>query len=480
LFGGLSAVPGVEAMATIRLFKHYIPTPFLVLGLLEAMVLALAFYGGVELRFWQAVGPLEQRVGPLLPKSIVFAMIVTLCMMAVGLYQRATREGMEAMALRMAAGFLLSLVPLTLSYYLFPGLYLGRGALALSFIVAYPSLILVRLIFFQIVDQDLIKRRILVLGAGEQAALISNLRRQTDRRGFKVVGYIHMRGERDVVDEEPVVRLNIPLRDYVRCQRVDEIVVAVDDRRKSLPVHELLDCKMEGVEVLDLLTFFERETGRVTLNILHPSWLFLSDGFSQGTLRSYEKRAFDVLATCLLLPFALPLMALVALAIYVEDRGKGGILYSQIRVGEGGEPFRIYKFRSMRAEAEQDGQARWAQEHDSRITRVGAVIRKVRLDELPQLFNVLRGDMSFVGPRPERPEFVEQLAQAIPYYRERHRVRPGLTGWAQIRYQYGSSERDAFEKLQYDLYYVKNHGIFLDLLILLTTAEVVLWGKGAH
>lgn len=467
-------------MATIRIFKHYVPTPFLLLGLLELVLLAVAFRIGVEIRFMYGTSAVREHVLPLMPKASTFAVVVVLTMIALGLYQRNMREGMEAMALRLAASFLASIVPLTLVYYLVPDLFLGRGALALALVVAFPVILGLRYYFFQAVDQDLLKRRVLVLGAGEKASMISNLRRQTDRRGFKVVGYIHMPGDQDLVDRNKVIRLGMPLPDYVRSQRVDEIVLAVDDRRNSLPVDEILDCKMDGVQVLDLLTFFERESGKVLLDILHPSWMFLSDGFDQGSMRTFSKRLFDFSFALLLLPVLLPLMALVMLAVYLEEPGAGSVLFSQVRVGAGNKPFTIYKFRSMRVTAEQDGVARWAQKNDSRITKVGTVIRKVRLDEIPQIFNVLKGDMSFVGPRPERPEFVGQLEESIPYYRERHRVKPGLTGWAQIRYQYGSSERDAFEKLQYDLYYVKNHGIFLDLLILLTTAEVVLWGKGAH
>lgn len=472
-------------MATIRIFKHYVPAQFLLLGLLEVALLIVAFYFGVELRFRDAPAAVREHVLPLFPKALTFALVVAMTMVGLGLYQRSLREGVEAMTLRLAASFLASIVPLTLLYYLFPSLYLGRGALLLSLGVALPFVLALRHYFFRVVDQDLLKRRVLVLGSGEKACMINRLRRQTDRRGFRVVGYVHMPGDQnlaaeDRVEPEKIVRLTMPLPEYVRQQRVDEIVVAVDDRRNALPVDEILDCKMEGVQVLDLLSFFERESGKVLLDILQPSWMFLSDGFDQGVLRTYSKRAFDIGFALLLLPLLLPLMALVAVAVYLEDRKAGSVLFRQVRVGRSNRPFTIYKFRSMSMDAEEDGVARWATKNDARITRVGAIIRMVRLDELPQIFNVLRGDMSFVGPRPERPEFVSQLEESIPYYRERHRVKPGLTGWAQIRYQYGSSERDAFEKLQYDLYYVKNHGIFLDLLILLTTAEVVLWGKGAH
>jgi sugar transferase (PEP-CTERM system associated) len=270
------------------------------------------------------------------------------------------------------------------------------------------------------------------------------------------------------------------LRDIVSEKKVDEIILAVDDRRKAMPVHEVLDCKMDGVNVLDMLSFFERETGRVRLDLVNPSWLFLSDGFRVSVGGAFAKRVFDVLVSLLLLPVFLPLMVLVGSAVWVESRCKGSVFYKQVRVGKDNTHFTIYKFRSMKLNAEADGVARWATRNDARITRVGALIRKGRLDELPQIFNILKGDMSFVGPRPERPDFVEQLQQQYPYYRERHRMRPGLTGWAQISYQYGNSPDDAYRKLEYDLYYVKNYSIFLDLLIIVQTLHVVLTGKGAH
>lgn len=237
---------------------------------------------------------------------------------------------------------------------------------------------------------------------------------------------------------------------------------------------------MSGVNILDLVTFFERRAGKIRLDMVNPSWLYLSEGFQVGTIRRIGKRALDIIVVLMLSPVALPFAVFVSLAIMIESRGRGSVLYSQIRVKQDGLPFKIYKFRSMVSDAEKDGVARWASKNDSRITWVGAIIRKGRLDELPQLFNVLKGDMSFVGPRPERPEFIKKLAEAIPYYEERHRVKPGLTGWAQVCYSYGDTEEDAIQKLQYDLYYVKNYSALLDLLILLQTAEVVMLGKGAQ
>jgi sugar transferase (PEP-CTERM system associated) len=261
---------------------------------------------------------------------------------------------------------------------------------------------------------------------------------------------------------------------------VDEIVVAMDDRRQGFPLHDFIECRLAGIQLLELPSFLERETGKVHLEILNPSWIIFGDGFRISQLQSALERVFDIVVSSLLLVLALPAMALAVVAIWLEDGLKAPILYRQKRVGQHSKPFDVIKFRSMRVDAERPGVAQWAVANDPRVTRTGAFMRKTRLDELPQLWNVLSGDMSFVGPRPERPEFVATLQERIPYYRERHAVKPGITGWAQLCYPYGSSEKDALEKLQYDLYYVKNRSLLLDLAILLQTVEVVLWGKGAR
>ncbi|MGA7800612.1 MAG: TIGR03013 family XrtA/PEP-CTERM system glycosyltransferase [Gammaproteobacteria bacterium] len=468
-------------MATVRLFRHYIPAGFLALGAVEALVFAGSVVAGIALRFGGVLSNAEHSVGPVLPKALTYALVMILSMTALGLYQRGSMHDRSGMALRVTAAFMLGFVPLSIVYYVAPSLFLGRGVLALGSAVALIGILVTRVVFMSATDQANFKRRVLVLGTGQKAGLIRQLRKAGDVHGAVIVGYVRMGAEPSAVDpQDNVIELDRPLAQYVREQHINEMVVAVDDRRKALPVHDMLDCKMNGVDVVDLLTFFEKETGKVKLDILQPSWMFLSDGFQRGVLRSATKRLFDVLASLVLLPLAFPVMGLVAVAVFWESGGRGPIFFRQVRSGENGVPFEIIKFRSMCIDAEKDGVARWAQRNDSRITRVGGVIRKARLDELPQLFNVLRGEMSFVGPRPERPEFVQQLGHALPYYHERHRVKPGLTGWAQICYQYGSSEEDAFEKLQYDLYYVKNYSIFLDLLILLQTAEVILLGKGAH
>jgi sugar transferase (PEP-CTERM system associated) len=325
------------------------------------------------------------------------------------------------------------------------------------------------------------KRRVLVFGAGRRAGSIARLRRRSDRRGFSVVSYLTADGdEPGFVEPSAVIAHPNSLLAYCEENFVDEIVVAMDDRRRGFPMEQLLECRLEGIEVIELVTFLERETGKVRLDVLNPSWMIFSDGFRQGRIHSVLERIFDVAASLLLLLVALPFMLLTALAIKLEDGLRAPILYRQTRVGQYGRPFRLMKFRSMRIDAEKEGAPIWASKNDSRITRIGSFIRKTRIDELPQILNVLRGQMSFVGPRPERPEFVSRLNERIPYYRERHSIKPGLTGWAQLCYPYGSSENDAVEKLQYDLFYVKNHSPLFYLAIVIQTVEVIVWGKGAR
>jgi sugar transferase (PEP-CTERM system associated) len=401
-------------------------------------------------------------------------------LIAFGGYQRQHDEPGAMIAARIGASMMLGMLILSLAFYVAPSFMLGRGAFALAVFVSFVFIMTVRLVFRRISNAYDLRTRILVLGAGETAKLIKNAESNGELHGINFVGFMPMPGDRG--SDSRISMANTPgaLVKYVAENEIDNIVLAMDERREGLPVHELLDCKMGGVEVLDLLSFFERHTNKIRLDIMQPSWLFLSEGFEVNNFRRMWKRLFDIACVLVLLPVVLPVGILASIAILIESRGREGVIYSQTRVSENGRHFQIYKFRSMVIEAEKDGVARWAAKNDARITRVGSVLRKFRIDELPQLYNVLRGDMSFVGPRPERPEFVEKLSENIPYYNERHRVKPGLSGWAQIRYPYGASEEDGFEKLQYDLYYVKNCSILLDMLVILQTAEVVLLGKGAQ
>lgn len=470
--------PGRFFSHTTQVFRHHIPTEFVLLGLVELAVLIVSFYIGLELRFgnkfWHA------QFSDYFPNALVYSIVMLSCLIALGAYQRVSHKSTNVLAIRIAGSFLLGIGVISVIYYFAPVFFLGRGALALTLLVSFVGILAVRLALFRIFNAYDLRMRVLILGAGETADLVRVAEESGDLDSLNVTGYMPMPGDRQVSKGITLVNTPGALVKYVADKQIDVIVLAMDERRNGLPVHDLLDCKMGGIDVIDLLTFFERYTSKIRLDIIQPSWLFLSEGFRISTFRRFWKRIFDIFSVMLLGIFVLPASLLVVLAILIEGRLRAPLFYSQMRVGENGRNFRLYKFRSMVENAEHDGKARWAELNDSRVTRVGRYLRKFRLDEMPQLYNILKGDMSFVGPRPERPEFVERLSRAIPYYNERHRVKPGLSGWAQINYQYGASHEDGLEKLQYDLYYVKNYSILLDALVLLQTTEVVLLGRGAH
>ncbi len=470
-------------MATFKFFKMHLRVPFLMLALIEFCVCVAAVYVSVYVRFdGQSLHEIESINSPVVT-SILFGLVMPITMMAMGLYQSRFRGGILGVFLRSIIGFMCGAAVLALMYYLIPSLYLGRGVFALALIVAFFMVGTIRPMFFYYVDRDILKIRVLVLGAGEKAASIPRrLRRRVDRRGFRVVGYVPLDTDKSVaVDTAMVVnRGGQSLLDYCAANAIDEIVVAADERRNGMPLDELLKCKLYGIDIIDLLGFFEREQGKLPLDILRPDWLIYSDGFDSGAFRDVSKRLFDVVASAFILLITWPFMLITAIAIKLEDGINAPVFYGQSRVGHLGEPFHVLKFRSMSVNAERDGVAQWATKNDSRVTAVGNIIRQTRIDELPQILNVLRGDMSFVGPRPERPQFVEELAKEIPYYNERHAVKPGITGWAQVCYPYGASLQDSIQKQEFDLFYIKNHTIFLDMLILCQTAEVVLFGKGAR
>jgi len=342
-------------------------------------------------------------------------------------------------------------------------------------------ILLFRYLFSRRIDQNIFRRRTMIYGAGDRAASLFDLRRKADRRGFKIVGRLAAPGDTIVGDRSDVFMTNgNSIIEYVRAAGADEIVIAMDERRGNFPIRELLDARLQGISVIDLVEFLERETGKIPIELVNPGWLIFSEGFHISRFRRISQRALDIIVCAGLILCTWPIMLFIVLATKIEDGLAAPVLYRQCRVGLGGRRFQIFKFRSMAVNAEADGKAVWADQNDVRITLVGRFLRKSRLDELPQAFNVLRGDMSLVGPRPERPEFVKTLQDEIPYYAERHTVKPGVTGWAQLRYVYAASQEDTKEKLQYDLYYVKNQSLMLDIMILLQTVEVLLWGKGAR
>ena len=466
-----------------RMLGHHVPVSMAVLSAIEAMVFFAAVYGAVMARFGTnplPIGDLPELRGALWPRALLFSAVMMICFLAFGLYSLRQRARLAGMAARVAVALFVGFIITATLFYLVPALWMGRGLEALAAIGGLCGVTVSRVIFSHMVDENLFKRRVLVYGAGTAAAAIGGLRRRADRRGFIVVGFVPAnRAERAVALD----RVLDPAGSLVGlCEKLSvvEVVVAMDDRRSGFPIADLLKCRLAGVEVTELLTFLERETGRVRIDVLNPSWLIFGEGFRRDPLRLITSRILDLIVSMAAAMLALPLMLLIALLVKLEEGWRAPVLYRQRRVGLGGRHFDVVKFRSMRIDAECDGRARWAQKSDPRVTRVGGFMRKTRLDELPQLFNVIRGQMSLVGPRPERPQFVSELSERIPYYVERHCVKPGITGWAQLCYPYGSSEQDSLEKLQYDLYYVKNNSLLFDLTILLQTAEVVFMGKGGR
>jgi sugar transferase (PEP-CTERM system associated) len=416
----------------------------------------------------------------------LFTFLVLIAALSVGLYEAKLRETFRGVIRRI-------FVSVAISYFVIEvvsNTFLNNIEISQYFLPSYAGMTIITLVVFRYFINrfgmlGLSQSKIIVVGAGERASIIEKrMRREVDRLGFQLLGFIPIPGDNreEGIQNEKLLHVKVDenFRNFIADNEVDEVVIACDQRRGTLPVEILFDCRLRGVEVTDLLDFMERETGQIVVNLMYPSWVIYSNGFnSQNYLRDALDYTMNCLMATLVLIFAWPFMLLTAIIIFIEDlkTKDASVLYKQERVGLNGQLFKIIKFRSMRLDAEKNG-AKWATTNDSRVTRVGAFIRKFRIDELPQIWNIFRGEMSFIGPRPERPQFVEQLIREIPYYNQRHNVKPGLAGWAQLNYPYGASIEDSMEKLKFDLYYVKHQSIMLDILILIRTVEVVLFGKG--
>ncbi|TFI56740.1 TIGR03013 family PEP-CTERM/XrtA system glycosyltransferase [Sphingomonas parva] len=461
----------------VRLFKHYVPHTVLLLGLVDFALLVLAGEAGWLLRLWQIEGGADPDVARL-PHLLTFAVTLELAMVGVGVYGADALRSMRIGTARLVVAISFGVLLLALIFFLMPAVTFWRSNLLYAMVLALVGLFVVRLVAGQLVGREAFKRRVLVLGAGPRAARVAQLARK-EGAGFVVVGHVAM-NDGAVAVAKAVNRADIHnLTDHVVRLGASEVVLALEERRNALPLSDLLRIKTTGVHVNEISSFLERETGRVDLDSLNPSWLIFSDGFSAGRrISSAGKRLFDVAVSAIILLIFGPLILITALLVKLESPGPA--FFRQRRVGLYGQAFEILKLRSMREDAEVGGKAVWAQKDDPRVTRIGAIIRKLRIDELPQAWTVLKGEMSFVGPRPERPQFVADLETRLPFYAERHVVKPGITGWAQINFPYGASVEDARQKLEYDLYYAKNYTPFLDLLILLQTIRVVLWPEGAR
>ena len=460
----------------IRLFKHYIPHAVILLGLLDFALLFLAGELAWQVRASQIgidAGPLSERWLPLAGSAAV----VWLAMISVGVYGPYALRSLRFAGARLLVAISLGIIALAFIDFLLQADAFWRSTLLYAMGFAVLVLVVDRLVLNSFLGSSAFRRRVMVLGAGDRAQRLRELGEKPES-GFAIVSYIAM-SEPERVVEEAIPREAVhDLGRFVENLGVSEVVLALQERRNALPLKDLLRIKTKGVHVNDFSSFMERETGRVDLDTVNPSWLIFSDGFSSGRmLSSAVKRVFDVTASLVLLLLTFPIIALFALLVKLDS--KGPAFFKQERVGLYGQTFHLIKLRSMRADAEKDG-VKWAEENDPRITRVGRFIRKFRIDELPQTWSVLTGHMSFVGPRPEVPKFVDALQEEIPFYGERHMVKPGITGWAQINYPYAASNEDSRKKLEFDLYYAKNYTPFLDLVILLQTVRVILWPEGAR
>lgn len=465
----------------LRIFSHYIPGSLIVLVIVEALVLYASVFLAAELRYFDEPDKtlLISLLEPLHYKAFAFTVLMLGSMTAMGLHTRNIVNSFSSMMIRIFLSFGIGIFVMALIYYVHPELFLGRGIIAITFIISFIGILFTRTVHQNLDTHDVFKRKILVLGAGSKGKLFEDNKRIARSQGYEIIGFVAIDNDNIKINDKNILAIETSLYDLCQDHRIDEIVLAMDDRRKGFPLSSLLECKMKGIVVRDALDSLERITGHIELDALHPSAVIFSDGFTNAVSSSFAKRAFDIVMSSFILLITSPVIIITAAAIWLSTFGRDPVLYRQVRLGLCDAPFNILKFRSMKIDAEKEG-AQFASKNDTRVTRIGNFIRKTRIDELPQLINVLKGDMSFIGPRPERPQFVLGFEQSIPHYSLRHTVKPGITGWAQICYPYGDTVEDTRKKLQYDLYYIKNYSLFLDLTIFAQTVQVVLFGQGAR
>ena len=455
----------------MRVFNRQVSTRSLTVFGFETILIS----GSVILAA-QLHGALDHAMNGLWKVLLVTA-LCELCFYYNDLYDLNRVHARNEMVVHVLQGTGAAAIALAVLSAVLPSLLLGQGTFITTLGLLLIAVPLWRLAFIGLTSDPHLEDRILIVGTGTLAQTVARQIRAQHDFAYRIVGFIEDPAAGDNGGAAPVLGAPADLARLIDCYRVDRVVVGLADRRGRLPIQELLHAKLSGVCVEDAATTYERITGKILVDDLKPSWLIFSDGFQASRLTRVAKRMFDLVCALIGSMLALPLMALTAIAVRLDSPGP--IFYCQERVGENGRPFTLCKFRSMRTDAEK-GTPIWAKDRDDRVTRVGRFIRLTRLDELPQFWNVLRGDMSFVGPRPERPFFVQQLETVIPFYAARHAVKPGVTGWAQVKYRYGASVEDALEKLRYDLYYIKHRSLVFDLTILLDTVKVIIARKGAQ
>jgi sugar transferase (PEP-CTERM system associated) len=414
------------------------------------------------------------------PKILLVTLITQMSLYFNDLYESQS-AGVVELATRLVQAIGITSIALAIIYFIWPDAMIGRWIFFGSILFLILFLTSWRLLYAYSIHKKLFTERAIIIGDGE---LARDLFKEIENRRDISYDIRLIIGHENGKDSPPQFN-GIPVRygfdgicDIAEAEGAANIIVALDQKRGIMPFKELLSCKLKGISIIDGESFYERITGKLLVERINPSWLIFSEGFVKSPTTKIVKRITGTILSAIMLVLLSPLMLLVAVTIKLDSRGP--VIFSQERVGEDEKVFKLHKFRSMTADAEKESGPVWASEDDPRITRVGRIIRKLRVDELPQLWNVLKGDISFVGPRPERPFFVEQLKQKVPYYKERFTVKPGVTGWAQIKYGYGASEQDALEKLKYDLYYVKNMSVVMDMLVMFHTAKIVLLGRGSR
>ncbi len=464
----------------IRLFRQYVSPRKIIFIIGEGVLIFLAVTLATFFSLGRGIGLLDM-LELIWPKVLLITITTQLSLYFNDLYEFKATDSVIDLASRLIQAIGVTSIVLAIIYFLWPALVIGRWIFFISLVLLLLFLVSWRFLYSLVIRRQLFAEKVIVLGTGALARdMLRELRNRRDISYDIRYTLDCNNGEKDFQEFE-----GIPIRsgfdnlcDLAEAEEVSSIIVALDQKRGVMPYKELLNCKVRGINIIDGESFYERVAGKLLVEKISPSWFIFSDGFVKSRISRITKRSIGLLFSAILLILSSPLILMVAVAIKLESPGP--VLFSQERVGEYGEIFTLHKFRSMKANAEKESGPVWATEDDPRVTRVGKIIRKLRIDELPQLWNVFIGSMSFVGPRPERQYFVEKLKKTIPYYNERFSVKPGVTGWAQIKYPYGATEEDALEKLRYDLYYIKNMSFAFDLMVIFHTVKIVLLGRGAR
>jgi sugar transferase (PEP-CTERM system associated) len=461
-----------------RIFNKDLPIRRVCFVIGEGILIYIAVLTAALLRF----GTMDIALlsGEILGKALLITVTCQAALYYNDLYVLKVTDTHLELGLRLTKAMGVASIVLAIVYYFIPSVMMGRGIFFISLVFLVFLIVPWRYAYNWVLKKKMFSERVIILGLGELSRQIIDEIKDRSDCGYQIVGVTtagspsRMNSPSDV----PFFSMKGTICEMARQLGATKIIVAMDEKRQLLPTDELLHCRTEGIRVLQGETLYEELTGKLFVEKLNPSWLIFSDGFHKSSITRFTKRVTGLVLATIGLLFSAPLMALIALAIKLDS--KGPVFFGQNRCGASGRTFELLKFRSMIDEAEADGNPRWATDDDWRVTRVGKIIRKYRMDELPQLWNVVKGDMSFVGPRPERPEFVEELKKVIPYYSERHTVKPGITGWAQVWYRYGASVDESLEKLKYDLFYVKNMSLAMDLMIMFQTIKTVLLRTGAR